>query len=283
MGGYGSTRWGWHREKYTVENCKSLDIADLTAKGTLEPGTLSKRGTGSGVIRWYWSDNGEESASILFSIDTSSHAPHINLTYKVTSGESQEHIHQRVPISYTPVHFGGKRAWLHCPACNRRVRALHCPPNSVRFRCRQCYDLTYASVQSAHSHDRGKYAFLGSGYKHERDIEKLYNQLFRCRAGSKNFKRIKARIDRLEAQRATIRALSEATTRALFAGFEARFPKPAESPADDDLDALLENIRNGTGDDLDALLADLANDTRLDALLASLADETPWTDYPVAP
>ena len=42
---------------------------------------------------------------------------------------------------------GGKRRWLLCPACFRRVAKLYCPLNEVVLACRQCHQLTYRSTQ----------------------------------------------------------------------------------------------------------------------------------------
>jgi hypothetical protein len=42
---------------------------------------------------------------------------------------------------------GGKRRWLLCPGCHRRVGKLYRPSNEVVFACRQCHQLTYRSAQ----------------------------------------------------------------------------------------------------------------------------------------
>ena len=42
---------------------------------------------------------------------------------------------------------GGKRRWLLCPACHKRVGKLYRPLNEVVFACRQCHQLTYRSAQ----------------------------------------------------------------------------------------------------------------------------------------
>jgi hypothetical protein len=36
----------------------------------------------------------------------------------------------------------------------RRAGKLYIPPSAVMFKCRQCYDLSYTSAQSAHEYDR---------------------------------------------------------------------------------------------------------------------------------
>jgi hypothetical protein len=42
---------------------------------------------------------------------------------------------------------GGKRRWLLCLSCFKRVGKLYCPRNEVLFACRQCHQLTYRSAQ----------------------------------------------------------------------------------------------------------------------------------------
>jgi hypothetical protein len=42
---------------------------------------------------------------------------------------------QQIRVSWTPLHLGGFRPWLHCP-CGRRVVRLFKGP--VRYQCRQC-------------------------------------------------------------------------------------------------------------------------------------------------
>jgi hypothetical protein len=62
-----------------------------------------------------------------------------------------------VSLEGLPLHFGGRRWWGICPlvgngqACNRRVGKLYLPPGGRYFGCRQCYRLTYRSVQE---HDK---------------------------------------------------------------------------------------------------------------------------------
>jgi hypothetical protein len=54
---------------------------------------------------------------------------------------------QILHVSYLPWHFAGQRAYFLCD-CGRRVGKLYGPPGRP-WRCRKCYQLTYASRQSA--------------------------------------------------------------------------------------------------------------------------------------
>jgi hypothetical protein len=44
---------------------------------------------------------------------------------------------QQIRVSWTPLHFGGARPWLHCP-CERRVARLF--KGLAGYYCRQCFD-----------------------------------------------------------------------------------------------------------------------------------------------
>lgn len=54
---------------------------------------------------------------------------------------------QILRITYLPWHFGGQRAYFLCD-CGRRVGTLYRPPGHP-WRCRKCYQLTYATRQAA--------------------------------------------------------------------------------------------------------------------------------------
>lgn len=58
-------------------------------------------------------------------------------------------VHTTVPLDWTPCNYGGERAWLRCPGCDRRVTALYLPPGRERFRCRHCHQLAYGIQQVA--------------------------------------------------------------------------------------------------------------------------------------
>jgi hypothetical protein len=50
---------------------------------------------------------------------------------------------QRIPIVWTPCHFGGWRPWFMCGRCSQRVGRLY--STGVALHCRRCLDLWYAS------------------------------------------------------------------------------------------------------------------------------------------
>jgi hypothetical protein len=50
---------------------------------------------------------------------------------------------QRIPVVWTPCHFGGWRPWFLCIRCNRRFGKLY--NTGASLACRRCLDLWYAS------------------------------------------------------------------------------------------------------------------------------------------
>jgi hypothetical protein len=65
-------------------------------------------------------------------------------------------IEQRVPITWSPCHFGGRRPWFRCVVksngryCGRRVALLY--GAGEFFACRRCYGLAYESQQESLRH-----------------------------------------------------------------------------------------------------------------------------------
>jgi GAF domain-containing protein len=75
------------------------------------------------------------------------------LSYRASSwmATNWKSIEQRVPITWTDCHFGGRRPWFCCSArangryCGRRVAVLYGDGKS--FACRICHQLAYQSQQ----------------------------------------------------------------------------------------------------------------------------------------
>jgi hypothetical protein len=130
---------GWYRssKKDTVEDHKSLDVRYLHGKGILTFGyhsiSWSRGETKTGSIG-YW--GGEEL---------------ITLGYRHCrfGSDNWEDVKQKVRLSWTTCHYGGKRPWFICGNCGRRVAILYVA--GKYFACRHCYDLTYRSCQESDS------------------------------------------------------------------------------------------------------------------------------------
>ncbi len=54
---------------------------------------------------------------------------------------------QGIKLTTTNCYFGGKRFWLICPACNKRVGTLYQKPTDEVLLCRKCQNLTYLKTR----------------------------------------------------------------------------------------------------------------------------------------
>jgi hypothetical protein len=131
----------------TCESCKSIDVRRWHREGRLCPGQY---------FSWSWTRGGEPSGNI--NVRTEANA--VLLMYRSrSSGEAEwKSVEQRVPITWTPCHAGGQRAWFVCSVysggryCGRRVALLY--GAGELFACRRCYGLAYGSQREA-LHHRG--------------------------------------------------------------------------------------------------------------------------------
>jgi hypothetical protein len=150
---------GQHRwtSRYTVEECLPLDVERMRREGTFgcPPGTIR-------TILWKNSWGGNQ-AMLAFEIvldpawgmalsidpELANIPPALKLPAKYL-----------VPIATTRPHFGGIRFWFRCPVardgkpCGKLAGRLYLPPEQQVFACRDCHNLTYASVQT---HDQRQY------------------------------------------------------------------------------------------------------------------------------
>jgi hypothetical protein len=114
------------------------------------------------VRRWYregllsvsrsftcsWTLRGEQWGSIDVRIERDA----VVLAYQIRRGPTDwKSINQRVPITWTDLHFGSRRPWFICSMhidgqyCGRRVAVLY--GLQEYFACRHCYGLAYESQQ----------------------------------------------------------------------------------------------------------------------------------------
>ena len=139
MGGYGSGLPIGGSSKATVDESKTVDIDWLRRQKSIS-GTLT------------WSRRGLQTGSISYVLTNDN----LRLIYTVTDRQTDEKtdVDERISLQTTNPHFGGKRYWMMCPRCQRRVKTLHMPPGAIYFRCRICYNLTYQSCKESHKYDR---------------------------------------------------------------------------------------------------------------------------------
>jgi len=146
MGGYNSGRWGSHTKKTTMEECRTLNLAQLERAGLFRS---PPEDTVRGSLQWVNSKTGQATASVEFILERTDSALVLTLAYEICD----EAIRIPVRIQTTKSHIGGSRYSGACPDCGRRVRKLYVPPGGRGFSCRTCLDLTYESSQRAHRLD----------------------------------------------------------------------------------------------------------------------------------
>ena len=148
MGGYGS---GWAREKKTpVEACWVLSVGKLQRDKLLRQGLRSH-----GSLTWTNTVTGDKVASIAYEVNTLDADAWLRLHYTWKRSGEVADVDYRVPLTTTPLPWGGVRWGFLCPGrnCGRTCRKLYLPNGGRYFLCRVCYCLTYTSAQEAHKYD----------------------------------------------------------------------------------------------------------------------------------
>ncbi|MFK5948935.1 MAG: hypothetical protein QM500_09240 [Methylococcales bacterium] len=132
MGGMGSGGWMRLGSKSTVDSQHAVDIRYLKKQGLIWAGN-------NGTLTW--SCRGEKTGAINYQVKESG----IKLIYnsRAANTEEWEAVEQFVSFDYTPCHYGGKRTWLLCTECNRRVTCIYV--TGKYFLCRHCCGLNHQS------------------------------------------------------------------------------------------------------------------------------------------
>jgi hypothetical protein len=126
----------------TCESCRSLDVRLLHRRDVLRAGLL---------FGWEWPHEASRSADIRIKTEDDT----ILLIYRVRNYGASEwkDAEQRVQLTWTKCHLGGRRPWFLCPVwsnekyCGRRVAKLYLAGDL--FACRHCWGLAYASQQDS--------------------------------------------------------------------------------------------------------------------------------------
>lgn len=129
MGGSGSGR---RLGKHKLDGLPSIDLRYLKQNGFLAFGRTS---TLSWSIR--------KKIFGYLTVTATSYSLLLRCRFRQSPGDTWTLIEQTVPLTWTPCNYGGKRSWMLCPDCGRRVLVLYVA--CVRFRCRHCLKLTYTS------------------------------------------------------------------------------------------------------------------------------------------
>jgi hypothetical protein len=128
---------GRRRTRECTDSFLSLNVGRCDRLGYLWPGR-------TGTL--HWSRGGVSIGSIRYEASNGM----LTLRYNIRQRGGLEPKHCSVAVERMPCHFGGDRAWFHCPKCGRRAALLYL---SSIFTCRVCLNLAYESQQEA-SYDR---------------------------------------------------------------------------------------------------------------------------------
>jgi hypothetical protein len=141
MGGFGSGRYGG---RPTADMSLRVDIAWMVKTRRAIPGSSV---TGS----LNWNCGGEPAGSISYKAKMSDvDNAWLELIYTRGKGEEAERVEQRILLTHTQPHYGGKRWWMMCPYRGIRVGKLYMPNGGDRFASRQAWRLGYNSQRVAH-------------------------------------------------------------------------------------------------------------------------------------
>jgi len=138
MGGYLSGRRGG---RPIADGALTIDFAWMLRTRKAVPDALVR-----GSLLWTY--RGEQNAGINYrsdmrDLDDAWLELHFN-TIDRSTGEKRD-CTQRVPLSFTVPHFGGRRWWMHCPLNGSRVGKLYCPQGGDIFASRTAWRLGYRS------------------------------------------------------------------------------------------------------------------------------------------
>jgi hypothetical protein len=128
--------------RQTCESCTALDVRQLHRSDCLRPGLH---------YSWKWTRGNQPSGDIKIMTEGDA----IWLIFRVRHYGASEwrDIRQRVHLTWTEVHLGGRRPWFQCPVsscgkyCGRRVAKLYL--GGDLFACRHCWGLAYESQQDS--------------------------------------------------------------------------------------------------------------------------------------
>ena len=129
---FGSILKGQNMGKSCITDMQALDVRKMQRDGLLQAGRS---------LSWSWSRNGVARGSI--SVRTEFDSVTLDYRQRDHSGEWRD-MNYPVRLTWTPCHYGGRRAWWLCPAagCGRRVAVLY---GGGVFACRHCHQLSYKS------------------------------------------------------------------------------------------------------------------------------------------
>lgn len=165
MGGYGSTRWDYHRRRCTVEESYKLSVRELSSclrdfasrpyLWPAAPRCLTVRWTRAGtLLAGVTASFGERLPRTTSVYGDSAPAREtrrsVTLTYSIARDGHSGPVMRSQQIAELvgrAMRFGGVRWWIACPCCGELRSALYLPTISGarEWACRQCFGLKYHS------------------------------------------------------------------------------------------------------------------------------------------
>jgi hypothetical protein len=133
-----------------VERALTLNVERLSKEGAFAPGSGA-----SGRISWKLQSG--QVASVDFEVQRATEHGCLRLDFVMVDGPggSSRHVTQKISLTTTKMHFGGKRWWFLCPVSGERVGRLHLPLGTSYFASRHAHGLAYAS-QYENLYDRAE-------------------------------------------------------------------------------------------------------------------------------
>lgn len=122
------------RRKSTVEESKSLSVFQMKAWGFYQEKS-----------RWgefAWTAD-KDNTVVKFQWDKDRLALHVEYAFADDLNDPRAVQDYFIRFTTTPCHFGGRRYWMHCPECQKRVGKLYLAGKYI-FACRTCWRLTYS-------------------------------------------------------------------------------------------------------------------------------------------
>jgi hypothetical protein len=188
---------GGHNRKGNgiVEGTRAIDVMALERCGYLSGPRL-------GSLQWASRDGSTASVLVAGGRDA------VRLDYRVRLlGDAWRPVCQRIPIRWTPCHFGGQRPWFVCAGsangiyCGRYVMKLY--GGGRLFACRHCYCLGYAVqrgglMDRAHHHLARLHRKLGADYSNPDMSTPSKPKWMRWKTYSRIARQIAAGQDRLD-------------------------------------------------------------------------------------
>lgn len=106
---------GWRPH---IESAKRLSLAALFKAGALQVGGDTSGG-------WQWTRDGEMIAAIGYKASLDKTAGTLRLFYTWTYDDEPKDVTCIIRLSSLPLHYGGRRWYLHCPYTDRRALMLY--------------------------------------------------------------------------------------------------------------------------------------------------------------